>query len=247
MIDVKNLSYRIGHKELISGVTSGFRRGEVTAILGPNGAGKSTLLKCMTGSVADFSGTITLDGKVLEAYSIDELARRRAVLSQAVQITFPFKVVEIVAMGRAPWKDAAGRIEEITHECLRLVDATDLTNRVFSSLSGGEQQRVQFARVLAQVCGQEGAYLFLDEPTSALDFKHQIEVLNIARSLAERKNFGVVAVLHDLRLAQKYADNILLLKDGQVVGPCLLPTDIHPEDIAQVFDLRDEEARFYLL
>jgi len=188
--------------------------GEVLALVGPNGAGKSTLLGALTGDIRPATGTVTLDGVDLYTMKHLQLAKLRAVLTQQNAVSFPFRVHEVVAMGRSPW----GRTPDYENDRSAVVDAmktTDvlhLADRRYTSLSGGEKARVSLARTLAQ----HTEIVFLDEPTAALDLRHQEDVMHTARALtAEGK--AVVVVLHDLSLAGAYADRIALLAAGELM------------------------------
>ncbi|MGY6498790.1 MAG: heme ABC transporter ATP-binding protein [Microcella sp.] len=187
------------------------RTGEVLALVGPNGAGKATLLGALSGELSYDAGTVLLDGKRLGDYRTLELARRRAVLNQANEVSFPFLVREIVAMGRNPWVRTPqfDDDEQAIAEAVRTADVGHLVERRFTALSGGERARVSLARVLAQ----RTDIVFLDEPTAALDLRHQEDVMRASLALA-RAGRAVVVVLHDLSLAAAYADRIGMLTGG---------------------------------
>lgn len=243
-LTTENLCVCIGTTEILKNVNIAIESGKVTAILGPNGAGKSTLLRCLTRAQKASSGTITFDGAPLDSYRLDDLAKKRAVLSQATPITFPFSVAEIVMMGRNPYhtghKDA-----DIIDQTLNAVDALSLKHRLFPTLSGGEQQRVQIARVLAQLWSQDDACLILDEPTSALDLKHQHKILTLVADLAKSKNFSVCTSLHDLTLARRYSDQVILLKNGQLFTAGDTTITLNSTTIAAVFDIPTDLALSY--
>ena len=243
-ITTENLCVRVGTTEILKNVNIAIEPGKVTAILGPNGAGKSTLIRCLTRAQKASSGTITFDGNPLDSYRLDDLAKKRAVLSQATPVTFPFRVADIVMMGRNPHhtghKDA-----DIIDQTLNAVDALSLKDRIFPTLSGGEQQRVHIARVLAQLWFQDDAYLILDEPTSALDLKHQHKILNLVAELAKNKNFSVCTSLHDLTLARRYSDQVILLKNGQLFAAGDTATTLNSTTIAAVFDIPPDLALSY--
>jgi iron complex transport system ATP-binding protein len=239
MIEVRNLSIQVGNKLILDDISAQIERGQITAILGPNGAGKSSLLKCLTGACKYDSGTLSLDGQPLESYSLNELSKKRAVLSQSNPISFPFTALEIVMMGRNPYAQTSSAKEDfqIAQEALAYVDALSLQDQRFPTLSGGEQQRIQFARVLAQLWEQDNAYLFLDEPTSALDLKHQYQLLEIVSQLATERNFAICIIMHDLKLAMHYADQIILLKQGKLFASGTTDNVLTPENIEAVFEI----------
>lgn len=211
--------------------------GELLAVLGPNGAGKSTLVALLGGSLLPDKGSVRMDGRALTQWPRAELARARSVLSQHNALAFRFKVQDVVAMGRLPYRGcgAAADKRSITH-ALKLADITRFAQRDYLTLSGGEKQRVHLARVLTQldvgndVPSDTPRYLLLDEPTSALDMSHQHTVLQVARQLAVDIGFGVLAVLHDPNLAALYADKVAIMTNGQVTEHGS-PTDVLSEKL----------------
>lgn len=214
-LSAQGVSLRIGDKHILRDVSVEVHRGEVLALVGPNGAGKSTLLGVMTGDRSANSGSILADGKPLADWHHGDLARHRAVLTQENQVSFPFRVRDVVAMGRAPWqgRPEAEDDDAVINAALAVTDVSDLGDRTFPSLSGGEKARVSLARVLAQ--GTD--IVLLDEPTAALDLRHQEDVMVVARKIAS-EGAAVVVVLHDLSLAAAYADTIAILHHGEVAA-----------------------------
>ncbi|MDT9592737.1 heme ABC transporter ATP-binding protein [Nocardioides zeae] len=212
-LEARGLGVRIDGARILDGVDLDVAPGELVALVGPNGAGKSTLLAALAGDLEPTEGTVTLDGRGLRAYRARELARVRGVLLQQQRLAFGFRAREVVAMGRAPWHgtDAEDRDAEVVAAATSRTDVAHLVDRLFPTLSGGEQARVSFARVLAQ----EPRLLLLDEPTAALDLQHQEGVLAVARAEAA-DGAAVVVVLHDLSLAAAYADRVCVLADGRV-------------------------------
>lgn len=254
MIKAENIHFSVGSKQILKPVHIELSGPGITVVLGPNGAGKSTLLKCLSGANRLSGGTVSIDGKTLQAYSRKELALRRAVLSQSTEIAFPFKVHEVVLMGRNPHV-VRGETEadhKIIEQALQHVDALDLRDREFSTLSGGEKQRVQLARVLAQVWERKGALLMLDEPTSALDLRHQSQILGYVRRQVEQFGMTVLCILHDINLAAAYADRIILMKDGEIVKHGDAGIVLTSENLSAVYDIpvsRHElagQARFFI-
>lgn len=216
MLQVKHVSFQVHKKKILQDITMSVAQGEVVALCGPNGAGKSTLLRVISGEITSATGFIYINEKDIKDWSPVKLAQYRAKLSQESHLSFAFLAKEVVEMGRFPYQNTKENVS-IVDKCMKLVDIVHLENRQYTSLSGGEKQRVHLARVLAQLeSGNETPKLMLlDEPTSALDVLHQEVVLEIAHKLARERNYGVLVVLHDLNLASAWADRIILLQEGQ--------------------------------
>lgn len=219
MIEVKELTYKVGKKYLLESLSFGVKAGEMLAILGANGAGKSTLMKLLCKEITPTAGEILLRGKSLQHYKLPELAKIRAVLAQQNTISISFFVDELVMMGRYPHFDQHPKPEDI--EIVRLVmeetGIMHLSGRDYNTLSGGEQQRVQLARVLAQIYDCPDACLLLDEPTNGLDLLYQQQIMELARKLADR-GYCVICILHDINFASRFADQIMMLKNGKRVA-----------------------------
>ncbi|AUS67435.1 heme ABC transporter ATP-binding protein [Escherichia albertii] len=218
MISARNLIYSLQGRRLTDNVSLTFPGGEIVAILGPNGAGKSTLLRQLTGYLQPDSGECRLFNKPLNEWSITELAKHRAVMRQNSHMAFPFSVQEVIQMGRHPHRTDVQRDE--TTQIMALCDCQALAHRDYRQLSGGEQQRVQLARLLVQLWEPTPSpkWLFLDEPTSALDIHHQQHLFRLLRQLVHERQFNVCCVLHDLNLAARYADRVVLMQKGRVVA-----------------------------
>ncbi|MTH77120.1 heme ABC transporter ATP-binding protein [Paracoccus aestuariivivens] len=213
----QDVSVSIGRKPIVQDVSLTAEAGEFTAIVGPNGSGKTTLMRALTGELAH-RGRITLNDQDITALAPEALARRRGVLPQAAALSFPFTVAEVVRIGL----EARGeRADALIPAALAAVDLPDFSGRLYQQLSGGEQQRVQLARVLAQVWNpvdEQGArWLFLDEPVSSLDIAHQLTVMRLAADYA-RRGGGVIAVMHDLNLTALFAQKVILLGRGEVLS-----------------------------
>jgi iron complex transport system ATP-binding protein len=218
----RNLTVRAGGRIILDDVSLTLGGGEVVAVVGPNGAGKSTLLKALTGEARLINGTVTLNGRRLSEWSADEQAEQRAVLPQSPSIAFPFRVCDVVELGRYPHRAKASS-EDHRHAiggAMHATDVHDLALRDCRTLSGGELHRVHFARALAQVWAPRPGltrFLLLDEPTASLDLAHQGMVLSCARVFAQAKG-GVLAILHDLNLAAAFADRIVVMDKGRIVA-----------------------------
>ena len=217
MLTAEHLTFGYANRTLINDVSLNIQASEIVIIIGPNGAGKSTLLRLLTGYQKPASGECYLLNKPLSQWSEMQLSKIRTVMLQQSQLTFPFKVKEVVAMGRTPYGKT--HFDQAVQESMQQTDCLELADRDYRSLSGGEQQRVQLARVLAQLWQPEPTekLLFLDEPTSALDLYHQQHTLRLLKQLVSKEKLGVCCILHDLNLAALYADKILLIHQGRIV------------------------------
>lgn len=234
MIRAEDVAVELDGTRVLDGVTLDVRPREVLVLVGPNGAGKSTLLGVLSGERRPSRGSVTFRGRELSGIRPAELARLRSVLTQENTVSFPFRVVEVVAMGRAPWARTLESRDDIAvvAEAMEAADIRHLADRRYTSLSGGEKARVSIARVLAQ----KAQTIFLDEPTAALDLRHQEDVMRLARSLADAGR-AVVVVLHDLSLASAYADRLALVADGRLeaIGA---PADVLTEErVERVYGL----------
>jgi len=217
---VDSVSLRIGQVPLLADISFRVADGEVLAIIGPNGAGKSTLLRLLSGDTAPTAGAVLFNGRPVGAWRGEDKARSMAVLPQAATLSFPFTVEEVVMLGRTPHRTGLRRDLEVVREALQAVDGGHLLQRIYTQLSGGEKQRVQLARVLAQIWDPDGAterLLILDEPTASFDMAHQQLTLGLVKQLS-RQGIGIVLVVHDLTMAARCADNLLLLSCGRVAA-----------------------------
>ncbi|MBB5634860.1 iron complex transport system ATP-binding protein [Pedobacter cryoconitis] len=238
MIQVENITYQIGKKQLVKDLSFEAKSGELLAVLGANGAGKSTLMKLLCREISPVYGNILLRGQELKQYKLPELARQRAVLAQQNTISISFIVNELVMMGRYPHFEHQPGLHdaEVVKKVMEETGITHLSGRDYNTLSGGEQQRVQLARVLAQIYDCPDACLFLDEPTNGLDLLYQQQVMELARSLADR-GYCVICILHDINFASRFADKILMLKDGQKVAMGTPLEVINCENIHETFSI----------
>ncbi|GAB4001138.1 heme ABC transporter ATP-binding protein [Spirosoma daeguense] len=238
MLEVRNLTYQLRNRKLLNDVSFDAKPGQLVAIVGANGAGKSTLLKSCTRELKASQGEIRLNNKSINTYSDKELSLFRAVLPQQNAVVFPFLVSELVLMGRYPHFDFHPSDHDyyVAEMALRKVGMWDFASRVFTTLSGGEQQRVQLARVLAQIWDVSQGILFLDEPTTGLDLLHQHHMLELAREFTA-KGFCAVVILHDLNLAAQYADQIVMLRAGRIEAIGTPQQVITVETIKHVFNL----------
>ncbi len=242
VLEARGVGFRVGGADLVRNASLSLFAEEFTVIIGPNGAGKSTLLKMLTGELRAHSGSINYGSAAVEQIPAWRLACERAVMAQAARLAFPFTVYEVVRLG----VDGVGRakdrqsLHQMVAQALASADVTHLAARSYQTLSGGEQQRVQFARVLGQLkagssmAGQQ--VLFLDEPIASLDLCHQFDLLDTARTQAD-SGVAVLAVLHDLNLAITYADRLIVMKDGMIMAqgsPAEVVSDALLKDVFDV-------------
>ena len=235
----KDIHLSYGAREILKGVDIHSENGEFVGLIGPNGSGKSTLLKCIYRILKPNAGQIFLDEEDLGTMSVKESARKMGVVAQHNYYNFEFTVREVVMMGRAPHKKALERDNardyEIVEEALKTVGMEGFAQRSFSTLSGGEQQRVILARALAQ----QTPCLILDEPTNHLDITHQLQLMRIVKNLSAT----VISAIHDLNIAAMFCDRIYALKEGRIIAQGT-PREVLTEDfIRQVYQVDAEIAK----
>lgn len=238
LLTASGVSLSLGQASLLRHVDLSLRGGEMVAIVGPNGAGKSTLLRLLSNDLRPSTGSITLNGRNIDAWSPADLALQRAMLSQHVSVSFPFTVEEIVRMGSGNHPLAA--VQRLIDEAIAEVGLDAFRHRELRTMSGGEQQRAHFARILVQLaCGEAArgpGLLMLDEPTSSLDLKHQIALVETSKQRA-RNGTAVIAVLHDLNLAIRFADRILVMSDGAIAADGTPRETITSDVLRRVFHI----------
>ncbi|MDJ1159599.1 heme ABC transporter ATP-binding protein [Chelatococcus sp. SYSU_G07232] len=242
LLEARDLGFAISGRTLVAEARLTIAAGELVVVIGPNGAGKSTLLRLLDGELRPTTGSITYGGTAIGTLPAWRLACKRAVLPQASRLSFPFTVFEVARLGL----DGIGRAlpgarrDLIAWSALETADVAHLAGRAYQTLSGGEQQRAQFARVLCQLEAgrtvEAEQVLFLDEPTASLDLKHQIGLLEAARALCDT-GIGVLAILHDLNIAAAYAHKLVVMRQGRVVAsgpPAAVLTDALVREVFEV-------------
>ncbi len=241
MLSAKNISYRIGKKQILNDINVDFRPGEFTMIVGPNGSGKSTFLKIFSGELNKYEGTVWYDDKKVNSLKKEELAKSRSVMSQQQELNFPLTVEEVVMMGRYPHFtfNPSKKDETICNDAIERMNLALFRERNYLTLSGGEKQRVQFARVLAQIWEkpeQGHRYLFLDEPLNSLDISYQQEILKLSTEFSKADTI-LIAILHDINLALAYASRILFMKEGKILYETNNANEVTGPVIKDIFDV----------
>jgi iron complex transport system ATP-binding protein len=235
-VRIERVSFAYGDREVLRDVAFDISRGECFGILGPTGSGKSTLVRLLSRVLRPTTGRILLSSRDLGTYPPRELARSMAVVPQETALDFPFSVLEVVLMGRAPHLGGFGfegdRDVAAAERAMERTGVDDLAARFFHQLSGGEKQRVVIARALAQ----EPEVLVLDEPTTFLDIRHVVEIFELLRSLSEERRITLIVVLHDLNLAALYLDRLVFLKAGRVVACGNTDEVLNYRTIREVYD-----------
>ncbi|OAN17694.1 heme ABC transporter ATP-binding protein [Photobacterium jeanii] len=233
-ISAQGLNLSLGGKTLLDNFAIDIHHGEITALLGPNGAGKSTLLKVLCGEL-EAGGKINLLDKPQNEWQPRQLAKYLGVLPQHSSLSFAFTAQEVAELGGLPLSLTKRDSKVIATEMMEKTDVTSLSSRLYPSLSGGEKQRVHFARVLTQLSkADDKAILMLDEPTSALDLAHQHKTLQIAQEMAAQ-GAAVIIVLHDLNLAAQYADRLVIVNQGKIQADGDAWQALNPQTIERVY------------
>ena len=234
-LEVKNLSLAYGHNVVMRDLTFQVTPGEMLGLIGPNGSGKSTVIKALSRVITPLSGKIIVDGKEIARIPRAELARLIGVVPQMPLLPSTFTAFEIVLMGRNPhlglFQYEGARDMAITWLAMGRTNTQSLAERKAGELSGGEIQRLVIARVLAQ----QPKSILLDEPTSNLDINHQVEILDLIKSLCREDNLTVVITLHDLNLASQYCDRLILINHGRVHAQGTPVEVINEKNIEEVY------------
>lgn len=242
-LEIKNINFCYDSIKALENVTFNVDNGEILGIIGPNGSGKTTLLRCINGVLQPKIGTVLIDREDISNLGRKEIAKKIGVVPQNTSIAFPFTVLDIVLMGREPH---LGRFDretkedlEIAENAMRLTNTQHLAERLIDEISGGEKQRVVIARALTQ----EPEILLLDEPTLHLDINHQLEILELVRMLAKEKGLTVISVFHDLNLAARFCDNLILLDSGKIISIGSPNMVLTSENIRKVYRVNVEVGR----
>lgn len=241
LLAVRDVTFQMGNRRLLDQVSFTAEAGSVLAIVGPNGAGKSTLLRMLSGESKPTRGSISIAGEILSSIPQRRLAAKRAVMLQNSRVVFPFTAYEVVRLGAEGIGVGLSQADRhrITTSALAEADAASFADRSFLTLSGGEQQRVSFARALAQLAAgqtvEADQILMLDEPIASLDVRHQLALLSHTHKLARDGRILCIVVLHDLALAHTFADRILVLQEGRLAAAATKATPLSRTAIEDIF------------
>ncbi len=237
-IEIQRLSVKYYKETILSNLNLEVAKGSFTGIIGPNGSGKTTLLKCISKELSPVSGRILIAGEELSTISTRELAGFMGVVPQKWEANFPFTASEVVMMGRFPHLKRFAKESEydrmVVREAMIQANILSLAERPITEMSGGELQRV----IIAQALAQSPQILLLDEPTSHLDINHSLEICELLKNLVITKGLTVVAVLHDLNLASRYCETLVLLKGGRVYAKGAPEEVLTPENLEAVFGVK---------
>ncbi|MGG7177041.1 ABC transporter ATP-binding protein [Clostridium paraputrificum] len=237
MLEIKNLYCGYNGIDIIKDVSVKVERGQNISIVGPNGCGKTTLLKSIA-RLIDYKGSITIDGEEIKGIKRKNLAKKIALMTQSAEIYFPYTVFETVALGRYAHLDGvfsslSKEDEEMVINCIKDVGLLDYKDKLINELSGGQLQRVYLARAFAQ----DPDIILLDEPTNHLDLKCQIEILEHINKWTKENNKTVIGVLHDLNLVQIFSEEIIMIKDGEVVATGKTKEVLEEESLKDVYGI----------
>jgi iron complex transport system ATP-binding protein len=234
-LSVNNLHFSYDSIEILNGLSLNVGDGKIVSILGPNGSGKSTLIKCIDHILVPQDGKILVDRKDISKMGRMEIAKNIAYVPQSTIRTFPNSVFDVVLMGRRPylgWREDERDKDEVW-EVLRLLGMEDLAMNTFTELSGGQQQKVLIARALAQDTG----LILLDEPTSNLDIWHQMDVMEVLRKLVKKLGMTAIIAIHDLNVASRYSDVIVMMKRGKIVAAGEPEIVINSDNLEKVYNI----------
>ncbi len=242
LLEARDLGFAYDARRVLSGISFALSEGEFLGVIGPNGAGKSTLLRILLGLLAPDAGEVILKGSPLKALSRVEIARRAAFLPQGARTDFAFTGREIVAMGRNPWlgrfRPEGDEDRSLIAGAMRETESGPFADRLVTELSGGERQRVFLARAFAQAA----PLLVLDEPNANLDLLHAFHLVDLVQARV-RKGAAAVAALHDLNLAARVCDRILVLKDGRTAALGTPAEVLTPGLLKEVFGVKARVSR----
>jgi iron complex transport system ATP-binding protein len=238
LIKGTNLSFSYDQDPVLKNISLSINSGEILGVIGPNGSGKSTLLKALAGINKCNSKCIFYKSEDIDSMKKKDIASIVSWIPQENPMVFAFKVIDVVLMGRHPYMSPLSFENEedykIAHDAMKKTDTTQFAQRLFNNLSSGERQRV----LIASAITQEPEIMLLDEPTSALDLKYQLEILMILKHLNELKKMSIVLALHDLHLASRFCNRLLLINEGEIIADGSPAYVIKKELLEQVYGVK---------
>lgn len=235
-VSVNNLQYKYDKDTILDDINFDFEKGMFYGIIGPNGSGKTTLLKLIAKILNTPSDKIYIQNKDINSYKDKEKARQISLVPQIFNIEYSFTVYDIVSMGRYPYKmdKLSHNDKKIINETLELTNLYDYKDKYVNNLSGGELQRVILARAIAQ----QTKIMLLDEPLSHLDIHHQLDILNLSKKLCKEKDITIICVLHDLNLAMKYSDKLIMLNKGKIYDAGDTKDVLNKKNIEEIYGIK---------
>ncbi|MDY5911683.1 MAG: ABC transporter ATP-binding protein [Inconstantimicrobium porci] len=235
MIQLNNISKKYGQKKVVDNVSIEIPEGKITSFIGPNGAGKSTVLSIMSRLMKMDSGSVLIEGRAIEEWKKDDLAKKISILKQSNNISLKLTIRELVSFGRFPYSkgNLTEEDDKYIDEAINYMQLKDIEDKYIDELSGGQRQRAYIAMVIAQ----NTDYVFLDEPLNNLDMKHSVEIMKILRKLCNDLSKTVVIVIHDINFASCYSDYIAALKDGKVVKYGNTDEIVNKESLEEIYDM----------
>lgn len=239
---IDDVCLELGKKTILSQARAPIYTGKLTSLLGPNGAGKSSLFKVMVGEHRPTQGKVWFKQQHLSSYRVNQLARQRAVLPQHAVLDMRMSALEVVMLGRMPWKETEQQILPMAKQVMEMTDCVHLADRMATVLSGGEQMRVNLARCLLQIWSDDGdlseRWLILDEPLAPLDIAHQLAVMRLLKNLVEVHGLSVIMTLHDLTTALQWSDEVLLMSKGSICACGPVDQVMTEQNIEQIYGVR---------
>lgn len=238
MLEVDNIFFSYGEENILKGATFYSNKNTITGILGQNGTGKTTLIKCINGMLKPDKGNIILNNNYINKMNIKEIARNVATVSQGINMVYPYSVINIVLMGRI-WKLGLGnspsekdKIE--AKEILNKLSLGELWNKSYNQLSGGQKQLVLIARAIFQ----NSKIILLDEPTASLDYKNQVFIMELLQDLVVNEDKTVVINIHDPNIALNYCNNIIMLKNGEIIQKGKTAEVLSETNLSSLYDMK---------
>lgn len=235
MIEIKNIFKKYKNKNVVDDVSFNIEKGKITSFIGPNGAGKSTVLSIVTRLIGGDGGEVLIEGKSLDDYNSNELAKKIAILKQSNNITLKLTIRELVGFGRFPYSEGnlTKEDEKYIDEAIEYMKLTDIQGKYLDELSGGQRQRAHIAMVIAQ----NTEYILLDEPLNNLDMNHSVQMMKVLRNLCDELGRTIVLVMHDINFASCYSDNIVALKNGKIEKVGTTEEIVNKEVLESIYEM----------